>query len=146
MDTAIISVIRFGEQQERDLEVPTGIPVADLKREICLALGWDANLEVYAAPPERVLSPVETLAQAGVRDGAFLVFHPQGTRPSYSLTISIGPFTESSTTPAPPTYSPPAEGPVKGWRSLDGIPIPQSPEPPPPAKSGGFEWKRIDQD
>lgn len=135
MEHVIVTVKREGEAQVRDLEVPVEMNAETLVHEITLSLGWGGGYEIYAVPPERVLNPRETLAQAGVWDGAWLVFKPSGSAPK-------GGF---SSTPTP--VAPPSIGPVGGWRPLDITPSPTaSQETPPPQPSGGFAWKRVDED
>lgn len=139
MERVIVSLSQRGEEKELDLDVPVDTPLGALVQEIALALGWDTRSEIYADPPGRVLHPTETLAQAGVGDGARLFFQGQG---SYA-----GP-------PAPPPSPPPSpggEGPVQGWRPLDLGQPPTSSSPHPfdaesPSPSGGFVWKQIDED
>jgi len=137
MEHVIVTVKRKGEAQVHDLEVPVEMNAEALVQEIALSLGWGGGYEIYAVPPERVLSPHETLAQAGVWDGAWLVFQPSGSAPT-------GGF---SSAPAPAPVSTPTSGPVGGWRPL-GIAVPPaaSQETPPPQPSGGFAWKRVDED
>jgi len=137
VERVIVSLIRRGEGKELDLEVPVDIPAGALVQEIALALGWDDCSEIYADPPGRVLQPSETLAQAGVWDGARLFLQPRG--------MAGGP----SSPPAPP--APGGEGPVQGWRPLDlgqapGASPPTPPGPPSPSPSGGFVWRRVDED
>ncbi len=137
MERIIVSLSRRGDGQELDLEVPVDLPVGTLIQEIGLALGWGDRGEIYADPPGRILYPHETLAQAGVWDGARLLFQEQG----YG-----GP------PPSPPRSTPPGgEGPVRGWRPLDlGQPpissSPPAPDTSSPPSSGGFVWKRVDED
>lgn len=136
MERLIVSISRRGEG-ELDLEVPADLPVGDLIQELTLALGWDQRGQIYADPPGRVLAPNETLAQAGVWEGARLLFQSQedhgGPRPSL------------------PPPAPPGEGPVRGWRPLDlgqpsGSRSPSPSDAPFPTASGSFVWKRIDED
>lgn len=129
MERVIVSLSRRGEGRELDLEVPIDLPVGTLIQEIGLALGWGEG-EIYVDPPGRVLRPRETLAQAGVRDGARLLFQDVGSHGG----------------PPPPE----GEGPLRGWKPLDmGQPPISSPPPTPdtsPPSSGGFVWKRVDED
>lgn len=137
MERVIVSISR-PDQGELDLEVPVDLPVGVLVQELALALGWDARGELYADPPGRKLSPSETLAQAGIWDGARLLFQ--------------GPGSAGSTPPPPPPPPPPAgEGPLRGWQPLDLGQAPTSSAPQTsgttsPFPSGGFVWKRVDED
>ncbi len=131
MERVIVSLSRRREEGELDLEVPADIPVGTLVQEIALALGWRDQGQIYADPPGRILYPYETLAQAGVWDGARLLFQEQGD--------------------GSPPRLPGGEGPVQGWRPLDlGQPPISSSSPAPdtssPPSSGGFVWKRVDED
>jgi hypothetical protein len=129
MDRIIITVKRQGESQEYDLELPADLSAEALVRELSLIWGWKEAYEVYAQPPGRLLAPHETLAQTGVWDGARLLLQP----PRAAV---------SSQTPSPLTQ----EGPVVRWRPL-GVAIEQPPaEPESPPSSGGYTWKRVDQD
>lgn len=137
MERVIVSVKRKGDSQARDLEVPVEMTAEALVQEISLALGWGSGYEIYAVPPERVLSPHETLAQAGVWDGAWLVLQPAGSAPP-------GGF---SPPPAPTPVPPDPRGPVRGWRPLGVAPPVAAPqETPSPPPSGGFTWRRVDED
>lgn len=139
MERIIVSISRPG-QGELDLEVPVNLPSSVLIQEMALALGWDIREGLYADPPGRVMAPSETFAQAGVWDGARLFFQSPGD--------SSGP---PPPPPPPPPHPPNGEGPVRGWRPLDlGQPptpsSPQAPDAASPLSSGGFAWKRIDED
>lgn len=134
MERVIITVRRYNDSQVRDIEVPVDIPVEVLLREIPPAFGWSDHYEIYAEPPGQVLSPGETLLQARLWDGARLTF-----RPSSTPTWQGG--------PPSPSVQPPAQGPVTGWRPLDvSGPSAPSSQPPQPTSSGGFVWKRVDED
>jgi len=138
MERILVTVKRQDESQEHDLELPTDLSAETLVRELSLVWGWRETYEVYAQPPDRLLAPHETLAQAGVGDGARLILHPPGRGRSTSQGAVAPPQT--------PSPSPPPEGPVKGWRPL-GVTAGQPPaEPEPPPSSGGYTWKRVDVD
>lgn len=135
MECVIVTVKREGEAQVRDLEVPVEMTTETLIQEITLSLGWGGGYEIYAVPPERVLNPHETLAQAGVWDGSWLVFQPVGSTPTNSFPSASAPIHK------------PVSGPVRDWRPLDIAPAPiPSQEIPLPPLSGGFTWKRLDDD
>lgn len=138
MERVIVTVQRYNDSQVRDIEIPVDISAETLLREISLTLGWNDACELYAEPPGRVLSPSETLLQAGVWDGARLTFRPLGTTG----------FRPGGSSPSAPPDRPPDQGPVKGWRPLDasGPSAPSSSQPPQPTPSGGFVWKRVDED
>ncbi len=133
----IIVSLRKEDGQELDLEVPREVRAADLVEELALSFGLSgAYYQIHADPPNRLLAPHETLAQAGVWDGARLTLTWGGHVPS----------APSSVAPPPAPNLPPVGGPVAGWRPLDlgGQPPPSAPASPP--SSGGFTWKRIDED
>lgn len=141
MERVIVTLSRPGEGKELDLEVPLDIPIGTLIQEVALALGWDSRNVMYADPPGRVLQPYETLAQAGVWDGARLLFQEQAS------------YTGGPPPPPLPSSAPSSggEGPVRGWRPLDpGQPPAPSPPPvpdaPPSSSPGGFVWRQVDQD
>ncbi len=138
MERIIVTVQRRGESQECDLELPADLSAEALVRELSLAWGWRESYEVYAQPPDRLLAPHETLAQARVWDGARLILHPSGMGRSAPQGAVSPP--QASSAPSPPG------GPVKGWRPL-GVTVGQpSVEPEPPPSSGGYTWKRVDED
>jgi hypothetical protein len=131
----IIITLRKEDGQELDLEVPREVCAADLVEELALAFGLSGDFQVFAEPPNRMLAPHETLAQAGIWDGARLLL-TRGYRPP-------------SPPPSPPPPAVPAGGPVKGWKPLDlGSSLPSSSpsSSETPASSGGFVWKRVDED
>jgi hypothetical protein len=61
----IIITLRKEDGQELDLEVPREVCAADLVEELALAFGLSGDFQVFAEPPNRMLAPHETLAQAG---------------------------------------------------------------------------------
>lgn len=131
----IIVTVEEASSPPRDLELPLDISADELVHELSLTLGWGSDREVFASPPGRVLSAQETLAQAGLQDGACLFLQPRG---------SGGVFRPSPSTPA---WSPSSEalpaGPLTGWRPLPDFP-PASSAPTAPA--GGVVWRQIDED
>ncbi len=138
MERVIVTLSRPGEGKELDLEVPVDIQVSTLIQEVALALGWDSRSVLYAEPPGRVLQPHETLALAGVWDGARLLFQEPGR------------YIGGPPPPPPPSSPPPpgGEGPVRGWRPLDpgSSPAPSAPPAPDmPPSPGGFVWRRVDE-
>lgn len=79
----IISVSRAADERVYDIEVPAGMSAGHLVGLIAQSMGWGTDAsgrpiryraEVH--PHGRLLSEGETLAQAGVWDGAWLVLHP----------------------------------------------------------------------
>lgn len=140
MERVIVTIERYNDRQSRDVEIPGNLSADVLLREIPPAFGWGNTYEIYADPPGRVLASSETLFQAGVWDGARLIFLPPGLS---SWSRSPSPFPDQ-----PLPQQPPEQGPVIGWRGLDtstpSAPAPSQPSQPTP--SGGFLWKRIDED
>jgi len=86
MSRIIITVKKSEDASERDVEVPADIPVAELSGLIARALRWPVSspgqtveygIECRKAGTEPCrLNSSESLAQAGVWDGARLIFHP----------------------------------------------------------------------
>lgn len=142
MERVIVTVKGAHETRGRDLEVPAEVEAVRLVSLLTQALQWDGAIgggsvpyTIYAEPPGRVLRPTETLADAGVWDGAWLILQPVGSEtkpPPQPVTGPIGP----------------AEGPVKGWKDL-GIPVPKtqkspSPDGPSDENRSGYVWKQLD--
>ena len=144
MQRVIVTVKRQGEARVRDLEVPAEVEAERLSKMIAQALRWDSDqagehieYEIMAEPPGRTLHPQESLADAGVWDGAWLVFQ----RPGDDVSPQTHPPDVRQTTSG-------GQGPVAGWRSL-GIDLPTGPEPEQkeeetPAEEIGFIWKQLD--
>jgi len=136
MEWIIVTVKRQGESQEYDLELSADLSAEALVRELSLIWGWKEAYEVYAQPPGRILAPHETLAQAGVLDGARLLLQPP-----YK-----GKLTPQVTATSSQTQSPsPQEGPVIRWRPLGELAEQPPVEPESLPSSGGYTWKRLDQ-
>lgn len=147
MQRVIVSVRLYNEAQGRDLEVPAEVESGRLAALIAQAMDWDRDVsgrhidyQIEAHPPGRPLQSHESLASAGVWDGAWLILHPAGSVvPSRAV---------PGVAPTPPPLSVPQGGPVGSWRSL-GIDLPpvseQAPAPPAEEKrSSGFVWKQVD--
>jgi hypothetical protein len=70
----IISVAVEGGPHGLDLEVPAGLPAAELVPLLAAALQAPAHsYRLEALPPGRLLQPHESLAAAGAWDGAWLI-------------------------------------------------------------------------
>ena len=81
MIRVFVNVRRAGEAKEYDLEVPAEVPSEQLASMIAEGLGWGApeagtpiRYVMRAEPSGRVLRVDESLADAGLWDGAHLVF------------------------------------------------------------------------
>lgn len=137
----IIVTLSFPEELSlRDLDVPSDITAEALVRELVASFGLSGQYEIYADSLGRALFAHEPLSSAGVWDGGLLTLQPLGTG------LQPGPLSKkpgSSATPPPPPPEPLPGSPVHGWRPLD---IPTVPEETPAPRSGGFKWKRIDDD
>jgi hypothetical protein len=75
MERIIVTVKAPFQAHALDLEVPTNVPAGALADLLARDLGG-AEAGAYAlaaAPPGRLLEPGETLAEAGVWSGAWLV-------------------------------------------------------------------------
>lgn len=134
MESVIVSVKRGDVDWSWDLELPAELPLAKLAPLIARALRWAVaedqplgGYQVEAQPPHRPLGPNDTLAGAGVWDGAWLSFFP-------------GPSVTGR-----PEVEMPTDAPSRGWRRL-GETAPPEPAPPVQKKSsGGFAWKQVDE-
>jgi hypothetical protein len=92
-----------------------------------------------------MLHPDETLAQAQVWDGTWLVFH-RCTAPSAT---TMQPANHSASTPGARQQPPAAAAnPVVGWTSLESPKQPPAASPPDdaPKPADGFVWKPLDKD
>jgi hypothetical protein len=88
----LVTVRRDEDVEGRDLELPASLPASDLRRLIGHGLEWPASTAdatVRVEPGGRVLGERESLAEAGVRDGAWLVF---GAQPEPLLGAPVSPF------------------------------------------------------
>lgn len=147
MQRVIVTVKREGDIQAYDLDVPAEVAIEHLATLITQALQWDNDqtvqqpiqYQIKADPPGRVLDATKTLVEAGVWDGAWLVFQP------IQLTSRAA---SSSSKPIPPPMRPtPSSDPVTGWRPLD-IDLPSEDEVPDQKEdstpTSRFVWKRLD--
>lgn len=125
----VITVVRAGDQTARDVEVPAGLSVRELRGLIAQALRWDTDpsghpqdYALEAFPPGRLLRDEESLAAVDAWDGACLVLLP--------------------TQSAMPLPTPELNMPVTGWRPLDFA----SPDVHDASRrpAGQFAWKRVD--
>jgi hypothetical protein len=75
MDRIIVTVKAPFQAYALDLEVPTNVPAGALADLLARSLGGPeaGAYALAAAPPGRLLQPEETLAEAGVWSGAWLV-------------------------------------------------------------------------
>jgi hypothetical protein len=118
MEYVIVTVKRLGEAQVHDLELDTRVPVRELCVILSAGLGWDSDAQgqpmayqIEAHPPGRFLRPDETLAQAQVWDGTWLVLHPQpGAAPP--------PSPPPPDPPEPPADQGPDPGPGFTWKQV----------------------------
>lgn len=78
MERAIVTVQAPEVAHARDLEVPVQLAAAQLAELLAAALGvpGGGGYQIAAYPLGRVLQAGETLASAGVWDGAWLVLQP----------------------------------------------------------------------
>ena len=136
MERVIVTVKRADRDSTRDLELPADMLLDQLVAFVAQALRWPLNpgdplggYTLEARPPGRTLRPDETLADARVWDGAWLVFHPDDSTAGDSR------------------FATPVPGPGPGWRRVDA---PQPSVEPPPKRpagpAGGFAWKRLDEE
>ena len=79
MDRVIVTVKGAAAPHATEVEVPVTLPARELAPLLAGALGLaggGAACRIEAFPPGRILDPEETLADAGVWDGAWLVLMP----------------------------------------------------------------------
>lgn len=146
MDRVIVTIKRDGDNQSRDLEVPTNMPIRQMAAIISRSLGWEMDaqgrhvqFQVAAQPPGRILQDTETLADVEAWDGAWLIFYEAKNRAG----------SVSRSTPGEQVLT----GQVGSWTPLN-IPqanqnAPVDPQPgtgnSPVAKpSGSGGWKQLD--
>jgi len=150
MERVIVTVKRHQETRVRDLDIPIGLEASRLSEVVASALLWDKDqsgnqisYQIQAHPPGRVLNDYETLAAAGVADGAWLTFIPYGAATS-------APDARPGPHPIDP-HPRVSKGPIQGWRSLN-VDLP-SEQPSAPIRSNDlpdedsdspFVWKEID--
>jgi len=80
----LVTVRHDNEVDGTDLSLPDELSAAELTDRVAVALDWPAEtrlLRIRLEPGGRLLEPRETLAQAGVRDGAVLIFAAPQTAP-----------------------------------------------------------------
>lgn len=84
MRSAVVSVKLADAEFGLDLEVPVDVEAGRLAPVLAGVLAGEAGLaaptvayRLTAYPPGRMLDPAETLASAGVWDGAWLVLVPE---------------------------------------------------------------------
>ena len=140
MERVIVTVVCKNRPLSRDLDVPADITAELLAQEVTSASGLGGRYEIYADSVRRVLFPQEPLSYAGVWDGAVLTLQPVGTGGP-----SAGNGEKTPLPPAPPPPEPTPDSPVLGWRPLNA-PTSDMPEQTTPPRSGGFKWKRLDED
>lgn len=156
MERVIVTVKREGEARVRDLEVPAEVEAQRLVDLIAAALRWQTDAagqrlayELEAQPLGRRLAPCETLADAGVWDGSWLVLHPvQARAPGEALVRPRTKEKQPATTEAPAGENVT----LAGWGALredrDAGPATQLPTKDTangePAKRDGYTWKQLD--
>ncbi len=156
MERVIVTVKREGEARVRDLEVPAQVEAQRLVDLIAAALRWQTDpagqrlaYQIEAQPLGRRLAPTETLEDAGVWDGSWLVLHPveapegvprvkratQGTQPATPMAPSAGSEALVSwhALPVEQDKHPEARPPVSGSANNE-----------PSKKEKGYNWKQID--
>jgi WXG100 protein secretion system (Wss), protein YukD len=85
---AIVSVKRSDVAGTIDFALATNRPVGELASILGEAMGWDGPFQIFADPPGRDMRSTETLAEAGVWDGAMLVLRGPGDAPPTSPTTA----------------------------------------------------------
>ena len=148
MQRVIVTLNCQTKGEALDLEVPSDVESKQLADMIAHALRWkehsegqQAEYEIKAEPPGRVLAPEETLAEAGVWDGAHLSIQFEGSDAN------------AVTTEEPSRCEQPdGDGIVKRWRSI-GWRSEEAVDPPPQSEAAAetststedrFAWKQLD--
>lgn len=134
MTRVIVTVKHRDEKSGRDLELPADFQIAHLADLVSRALSWENNFksvayEIEARPLGRTLRSDESLASAGVWDGAWLVFHPTNSNVSDNAAADARAQ---------------AENPLKGWLPLGIDLLDSSEELEPRPEQSGFTWKQLD--
>jgi hypothetical protein len=141
VQSVIVTVKHRDQADARDLEVPADVEIAGLAGLLAATFGWDqdrpgrpVHYQIAAHPLGRTLRPEESLAAAGVWDGAWLMFEPIGTG-----AFAPGPLVAL-------TGDQPAGGPVTGWRALGGAAsaVGSSATPAGADPGVGFVWNQLD--
>ncbi len=149
MQRVVVSVKRYDESEERDLDLPVQVAASKLVELIAGGMEWGPKVvyyEIWVNLLGRVLRHNETLAEAGVWDGAYLVLQPEGYRPSAVVRMPPFPTAVSSgvSTP-PPSVSAPipagSGGVVINW---GGTASEQSVQSDTESSSASFVWKQLD--
>jgi hypothetical protein len=105
----VVTVRREDEVDGPDLALPDEVPAAELTDQVTTALGWPAEtraLRIRVEPGGRVLEPRESLAQAGVRDGAWLIFAAAPAAPEPAVAGEPDAFPRFLPTKMAPTERP----------------------------------------
>jgi hypothetical protein len=158
MEQVIVTIKRADEVRARDIELAVDVPIRELLTTLAEALGWNHDASgqpldyiAEAHPPGRFLRSDETLAQAQIWDGTWLVLHPQPIAAGTQV-LSNHAKNPSAASSADPVATPPTAGPVSGWQPLTSQSGPHvqsaqaSPTEPPPDPGSGYVWKRVDED
>lgn len=146
MERAIVTVKHPTDNATYDLEVPVTVATQRLAELIVEGLHWDARVayQIWAEPPGRRLNPQETLAQAGIWDGAQLTLHPQTL-----VAPPPPPPKPQAGNVSPLSKELPQDGPVIGWRDIlekevaAVEPVVELRDEEPERKTG-YVWKRLD--
>lgn len=148
MQRVIVTVKR--DDETHDLEIANDVQAAALADSIAEALHWDKDtngtpvhyqIEASVRDITRTLQPNESLQDAGVWDGSWLVLRPARVGTSHTGISS-----------APQPGAQPGSGPMQGWAPLfpSGT-QPQGPAGPPDQadsnaqqKPDSYTWKQLD--
>lgn len=145
----VVAVEWPGDAHIHDLEVPSDVPSARLVWLIAQALGYDLEnvggsdgVQLHADPPGRSISRTETLAQAGVANGASLRVDASLGSPAALSTASVPAIVQLGTDePLFEFAGPDAWGDLLPPETTSDVQL-----PPASAKPGAesYVWKRID--
>jgi len=108
VERAIVTVKRAQDPQGRDLDIPLELQASKLAAVVSSALQWGQDktgtsitYNINAVPPGRVLEDQETLISAGVTNGTWLIFIPQGSVAPPPDITPISDTTDNDPSPSP---------------------------------------------
>jgi len=156
---AVVTVKKFGFSQVRDVTVPLDQPARLVAETVASGFEWGRDADgaavqfrievVQKEPPGFIVEPDRTLAEVGVRNGCWLIFHPSVETTAQSAEQKKAPPSAKAEAAAEAVQTSQGDAtPVKGWRSL-GIELPDedagaAPDPVKKPQTEGFQWKKLE--
>jgi hypothetical protein len=151
METVILTIEMNDASAAYDLETPIDIPVSELINASAKLFNldietqedldeWEMRMRSPRSPDQTsILELDQILAEAGVRDGFWLVLREM--RPSPGL---VHRKTEDVSSLQRSDNLPPDSGPIAGWRPLDNVNHAPDDESGEATEEQKFVWRRID--